>query len=50
MNDPNTMKQVPLSSQEIEVVLRLLKHAIPAQEEQETVWNVVNRLEIIKRL
>lgn len=50
MNDPNKVKQVPLTQHEIETLIKLLKRAIPDQNEQETVWNVVNRLEIIKRL
>lgn len=50
MTNSSKMKQVPLSDYEISVVIKILTHGIPEPDEQETLWNVVNRLKIIARL
>jgi hypothetical protein len=48
--NPDKMKQVPFTNDEITVLIRLLTNTIPAQDEQEIVWNIINRLRIILKL
>lgn len=50
MTNQEKMKQVPLTDYEIIVVIKVLSNGIPEPKDQDILFNVINRLQIIARL
>lgn len=42
------MKQLPITNEELDILIQLLRHAVPAKDEEEIVFNLVNRMKVIR--
>jgi hypothetical protein len=50
MAEKSKVKQIHLTDEEIDVLIKLLNHAVPEMSDQEVVWNLANKLRVYRKL
>lgn len=44
------MKQVPVTDEELELLIKLLSGSVPGKDEESILFNLINRMKVIRRM